>query len=44
VNQRLAAAGGSLDDLLIALQMILQLEHVEYRAADRGELSRRNSL
>jgi len=33
VNQRLnaAAAGGSLDDMLIALQMALSLEGVEYR-------------
>jgi hypothetical protein len=36
VNQRLdaAAAGGSVDDLLIALQMAFQLEKVEYRVKE----------
>jgi hypothetical protein len=35
VNQRLdaAAAGGSIEDLLIALQMAFRLEHIAYRSA-----------
>jgi hypothetical protein len=31
VERRLNTAGGSVDDLSIALQMALQLERVEYR-------------